>query len=161
MPCGATAGRARRRGDRRDRAQPRQCRSLRSFVLSTDQVTRFGFKRSDDFDVSDCTLLSQDKFFCSSGVSPVRGIALRIRRIPLADIKADGVVDSRSISRPTSPIRFEAASRASASCAIRPRNDRHACVDDRSFWIVQRDLLLQLRWYRGHCRAPEKPMPGT
>ncbi|MFY9687086.1 MAG: esterase-like activity of phytase family protein, partial [Pseudolabrys sp.] len=68
--------------------------NLRAFVLSTDQVTRFGFKRSDDFDVSDCTLLSQDELLLlERRASPVRGIAIRIRRIPLADIKEGAVVD--------------------------------------------------------------------
>ena len=60
--------------------------NLRSFVLGADQVTRFGIKRTDDFDVSDCTLLSQDELLLlERRYSPARGIALRIRRIPLAE----------------------------------------------------------------------------
>src|SRR6186997_2883737 len=58
--------------------------NLRSFVLGADQVTRFGVRRSDDFDVSDCTVLSQDELLLlERRASPARGIAIRIRRIPI------------------------------------------------------------------------------
>ena len=72
--------------------------NLRSFVLGADQVTRFGVRRSDDFDVSDCTALSQDELLLlERRASPARGIAIRIRRIPIADIKEGAVVDGRSM----------------------------------------------------------------
>ena len=59
---------------------------------------RFGIKRSDDFDISDCTVLSPDGTCCCSRrrFSLARGIAIRIRRVPLADIRPGAVVDGRS-----------------------------------------------------------------
>src|SRR4029077_5436062 len=48
--------------------------NLRSFVLGAGQVTQFSIKRTDDFDVSDCTLLSADELLLlERRFSPVRG----------------------------------------------------------------------------------------
>jgi len=70
--------------------------NLRSFMIGSDQVTRFSTRRIDDFDVSDCTILPPgDLLLLERRFSPVRGIAMRIRRVPLANIKADALVDGR------------------------------------------------------------------
>jgi len=44
--------------------------NLRSFVLGTNRVTRFSVKRTDEFDVSDCTILPPDDC-CLSGAFPL------------------------------------------------------------------------------------------
>jgi hypothetical protein len=117
--------------------------NLRSFVLGTDQVTRFGVKRTDDFDVSDCTLLSPDEMLLlERRYSPARGIALRIRRIPLANIKADTVLDGRSMIEADLAFQIDnmegiAVHRNSAGEAI------VTLVSDDNFSIIQRNLLLQ------------------
>src|SRR5439155_22570246 len=72
--------------------------NLRAFLLDGDRVVRFSVKRTDDFDVSDCTILTPgDLLLLERRFSPVRGIAIRIRRVPLASINADAVVDGRSM----------------------------------------------------------------
>ena len=117
--------------------------NLRSFALSMDQVTRFGVKRSDDFDVSDCTVLSQDELLLlERRASPARGIAIRIRRIPLADIKEGTVVDGRSLIEADLAYQIDnmegiAVHRNSAGEAI------VTLVSDDNFSIIQRNLLLQ------------------
>jgi len=117
--------------------------NLRSFVLGADQVTRFGVRRSDDFDVSDCTLLSPDELLLlERRYSPARGIALRIRRVPLAGIKADAVLDGRSIIEADLAYQVDnmegiAVHRNSAGEAI------VTLVSDDNFSIIQRNLLLQ------------------
>ena len=117
--------------------------NLRSFALSMDKVTRFGVRRSDDFDVSDCTVLSQDELLLlERRASPARGIAIRIRRIPLADIKEGAVVDGRSMIEADLAYQIDnmegiAVHRNSAGEAI------VTLVSDDNFSIIQRNLLLQ------------------
>jgi len=74
--------------------------------------------------------------------SPARGIALRIRRIPLADIKADTVLDGRSMIEADLAYQIDniegiAVHRNSAGEAI------VTLVSDDNFSIIQRNLLLQ------------------
>ena len=72
--------------------------NIRSFLLGSDKVTRFSVKRTRDFDVSDCALLSPDDLLLlERRYSPVRGVAMRIRRLPLASFKEGAVVDGRSM----------------------------------------------------------------
>ena len=53
--------------------------NLRSFLIGADRVTRFSVKRTDDFDVSDCTILPPDDLLLlERRFSIVRGIAMRI-----------------------------------------------------------------------------------
>jgi hypothetical protein len=117
--------------------------NLRAFVLSTGQVTRFVVKRSDEFDVSDCTLLSDDELLLlERRASPARGIAIRIRRIPIADIKEGAVVDGRPIIEADLAYQIDnmegiAVHRSPAGEAI------ITLVSDDNFSIIQRNLLLQ------------------
>jgi hypothetical protein len=117
--------------------------NLRSFVLGTDQVTRFGVKRSDDFDVSDCTLLSQaELLLLERRASPARGITIRIRRVPLADIKEGALVDGRAMFEADLAYQIDnmegiAVHRNSAGDAI------ITLISDDNFSIIQRNLLLQ------------------
>ena len=117
--------------------------NLRSFVLGADQVTRFGVRRSDDFDVSDCTVLSQDELLLlERRASPARGIAIRIRRIPIANIKEGAVVDGRSMFDADLAFQIDnmegiGVHRNSAGETI------VTLVSDDNFSIIQRNLLLQ------------------
>jgi len=117
--------------------------NLRSFVLGADQVTRFGVRRSDDFDVSDCTVLSQDELLLlERRASPARGIAIRIRRIPLEDIKEGAMVDGRSMFDADLAFQIDnmegiGVHRNSAGETI------VTLVSDDNFSIIQRNLLLQ------------------
>lgn len=76
--------------------------NMRSFLLNgTDakNVDRFTVKRHDDFDISDCVvmppndlLLLERRFALLHG-----GLSMRIRRIPLTDIKPGAVVDGKNL----------------------------------------------------------------
>ena len=58
--------------------------NLRSFLIGADHVTRFSIKRTEDFDVSDCTIIPPDDLLLlERRFSIVRGIGMRMRRIPL------------------------------------------------------------------------------
>lgn len=73
--------------------------NMRSFLLNGTDVTRFTVKRHDDFDISDCVvmppndlLLLERRFALLHG-----GLSMRIRRVPLADIKSGAVVDGTKL----------------------------------------------------------------
>lgn len=117
--------------------------NLRSFILSGDRVTRFSVKRSDGFDASDCTILAPgDLLLLERRYSPAREIAVRIRRIPLADIKTDAVVDGRSM------IEADLAYQIDNMEGIAVHNSAAGetiitLVSDDNFSVIQRNLLLQ------------------
>ena len=95
----------------------------RSFLLKDAAVQRFSVKRSDDFDVTDCTILPPgDLLLVERRYSPARGVAMRIRRIPIAAIEdMEGIAVHRN---------------AAGETVI-------TLVSDDNFSVIQRNLLLQ------------------
>jgi hypothetical protein len=72
--------------------------NLRAFLIGGPSAGEFAIRRSDDFDISDCALtpsgdllILERRFFWWSGV------AMRIRRIPLAAIAPGALVDGREL----------------------------------------------------------------
>jgi len=116
--------------------------NLRSFIFNGDQVEQFSVKRSDDFDVSDCTILPPgDLLLLERRISPIHP-AIRIRRIPLADLKSGAVVDGRSMIEADLAYEIDnmegiALHRNAAGEAI------ITLVSDDNFSLIQRTLLLQ------------------
>ena len=117
--------------------------NLRSFVLGDQDVMRFSVKRIDDFDVSDCTVLPPgDLLLLERRISMATGIAIRIRRIPLASIKAGAVVDGRVM------IEADLAYQIDNMEGIGVHRDAHGetiitLVSDDNFSVIERSLLLQ------------------
>lgn len=117
--------------------------NLRSFVLGGEHTTHFSAKRSDDFDVSDCAILSPDDLLLlERRFSPARGVAMRIRRIPLAEVKADAVVDGPAMIEADLGFQIDnmegiAIHRNAAGETI------VTLVSDDNFSVIQRTLLLQ------------------
>ncbi len=117
--------------------------NLRSFVLGGEHTAHFSAKRSDDFDVSDCTILSgNDLLLLERRYSPARGVAMRIRRIPLADVKADAIVDGPAMIEADLGYQIDnmegiAVHRNAAGETI------ITLVSDDNFSVIQRSLLLQ------------------
>ena len=111
--------------------------------MDGDVATSFSVKRTDDFDVSDCTILPPgDLLLLERRFSPARGIAMRIRRIPLADIKANAVVDGRSMIEADLGYQIDnmegiAVHNAASGETI------VTLVSDDNFSVIQRNLLLQ------------------
>jgi hypothetical protein len=117
--------------------------NLRSFLLDGDRVTRFSVKRTDDFDVSDCAILSPgDLLLLERRFSLMRGVAMRIRRLPLASLRADALVDGRPIIEADLGYQIDnmegiAVHRTASGETI------ITLVSDDNFSIIQRSLLLQ------------------
>jgi hypothetical protein len=117
--------------------------NLRSFILDGEVATPFSVKRTDDFDVSDCTVLPPgDLLLLERRFSPARGIAMRIRRIPLVDIKANTVADGRSMIEADLGFQIDnmegiaVHNTASGEAIV-------TLVSDDNYSVIQRNLLLQ------------------
>lgn len=66
----------------------------RSFLLKGAQAAHFSVKRSGNFDISDCAIAPHsDLLILERRASWTGGVAMRIRRVPLAELKPDAVVD--------------------------------------------------------------------
>lgn len=115
----------------------------RAFVLNGSQVERFSVKRSDGFDVSDCAILPpNDLLLLERSYSPLAGVAMRIRRIPLRAIKDGALVDGAALIKADLGYQIDnmeglAVSRAADGATVL------TLVSDDNFSALQRSLLLQ------------------
>ena len=117
--------------------------NLRSFVLGTNRVTRFSVKRTDEFDVSDCTILPPDDLLLlERRFSFVRGIAIRIRRVPISSLKEGVVVDGRTMIE--ADLAYEIDNMEGISIHRTTGGETIiTIVSDDNFSVLQRNLLLQ------------------
>jgi len=68
--------------------------NIKAFLIGGPSPGTFSVKRSDDFEVSDCALLpGGDLLLLERRYSLLRGVAMRMRRVPLASVKPGAVVD--------------------------------------------------------------------
>ena len=121
--------------------------NFRSFLIKPnsagDQVERFSVKRSGDYDISDCTVLpTGDLLLLERHYSPARGIAMRIRRVPLAVIKPGALVDGKAL------IEADLAYQIDNMEGIAVHRNAQGetvitLVSDDNFSVIQRNLLLQ------------------
>lgn len=145
MPGDAAEGLgACRHADRSHRAQPRCAQgNHRSYLFDGDKVARFSVTRSGGFDVSDCAILPPaDLLLLERSYSPARGVALRIRRIPLAGIKPDTLVDGTPLIVADLAYQIDnmegvAVHRNAAGETIL------TLISDNNFSVLQHNLLLQ------------------
>ncbi|MFA6265999.1 MAG: esterase-like activity of phytase family protein [Pseudolabrys sp.] len=106
-------------------------------------AVRFSLKRRDDFDVTDCAYLPQgDLLVLERRYSPARGVAMRIRRVPLATIREGAVIDGPSLIEADLGYQIDnmegiAVTRNAAGETI------ITLVSDDNFSAIQRNLLLQ------------------
>jgi hypothetical protein len=115
----------------------------RSFLLKDGEVGRFSVKRSDDFDVTDCTVLPPgDLLLVERRFSPARGVAMRIRRLPVSAIKEGALVDGKIL------IDVDLAYQIDNMEGIAVHRNAQGetvitLVSDDNFSAIQRNLLLQ------------------
>ncbi|RDV03793.1 esterase-like activity of phytase family protein [Undibacter mobilis] len=106
-------------------------------------VLRFTVARSDDFDVTDCTILPPgDVLLLERRFSPLRGVAMRMRRVSLAAIKDGALVDGPVLIEADLGYQIDnmeglAVTKNTAGETI------VTIVSDDNFSPVQRNLILQ------------------
>jgi hypothetical protein len=117
--------------------------NIQSFLLGGTTPGIFTVKRSDDFDVSDCALLSSAEFLVlERRYSPMRGVAMRIRRIPIASIKPGALVDGPIVIE--ADIGFQVDNMEGLSVHRTPAGEVVlTLISDDNFSPIQRTILLQ------------------
>jgi hypothetical protein len=119
--------------------------NLRSFLIGTGggKAERFSVKRSDDYEVSDCTILNgHDLLLLERRYSPARGVAMRIRRVPLAAIKPGVTVDGKVLIE--ADLAYQIDNMEGISVHRNARGETIiTLVSDDNFAVIQRNLLLQ------------------
>lgn len=115
----------------------------RAFVLKGAQVTRFSVQRSDEFDVSDCTMLPlADLLLLERRYSPLLGVAIRIRRLHLADIKEGALVDGAPLI--VADLGYQIDNMEGIAVHRNAQGETIiTLVSDDNFSAIQRSLLLQ------------------
>jgi hypothetical protein len=117
----------------------------RSFLLKGDHLERFSVARSDEFDVTDCTILAPDDLLLlERRFSPARGVAMRIRRIPLASIKPNALVDGKILI--DVDLAYQIDNMEGIAVHRNASNETIiTLVSDDNFSFIQRNLLLQFK----------------
>jgi hypothetical protein len=117
--------------------------NLRAYVLDDDAVQRFAVKRSDDFEVSDCAILPKgDLLLLERSFSVSAGIAMRIRRIPLSQIKEGAVIDGPVLI--TADLGYEIDNMEGLGISRTTSGEIVlTIVSDDNFSVIQRNVLLQ------------------
>ena len=115
----------------------------RSYVLDGAHVERFTVKRSDDFDVSDCTILPPaDILLLERRYSPLRGVAIRIRKLHIADIKEGASIDGPALF--FADLGYQIDNMEGIGVHRNARGETIlTLVSDDNFSAIQRNLLLQ------------------
>jgi hypothetical protein len=122
--------------------------NLKAFLIGGPTPGDFAVKRRDDFDISDCTVLpGGDILLLERRFSLLRGgIAMRLRRLSIADIRPGALVDG--------PALFEADMGYNIDNMEGISTHRTAAGDliltmisDDNFSFLQRTILLQFKLY--------------
>ena len=115
----------------------------RSYILDGNRVARFSVQRSDDFDVSDCTILPPaDLLLLERRFSLLRGLAMRIRRIPLGLIKSDALIDGKPLI--VADLAYQIDNMEGIAVHTNAAGKTIlTLVSDDNFSVIQRNLLLQ------------------
>jgi hypothetical protein len=120
-----------------------QAGNLRSFIFYPDHVERFTVNRSDDFDVSDCTVLPPgDLLLLERRYSRAKGVAIRIRRVPLKSIDDGRLVDGKVLITADMGYQIDNMEGLGLHRDAQGRTVLTLISDD-NFSMFQRTLLLQ------------------
>jgi hypothetical protein len=119
--------------------------NFRSFLIKGKDVGRFSVKRSGGFDVSDCTILPPgDLLLLERSYSVARGVAMRIRRIPLDQLKPGALVDGKPLIE--ADLHYQIDNMEGIAIHRNARGEVIlTLVSDDNFSVIQRNLLLQFK----------------
>jgi hypothetical protein len=118
-------------------------RNIRGFILGGKQRGQFSIHRSNDFDITDAALLPTGKLLIlERRFSVGAGVAMRMRRIALADIKPEATVDGPVLVE--ADMGFEIDNMEALGVHRTAAGETVlTLVSDDNFSAIQRTLLLQ------------------
>jgi hypothetical protein len=116
--------------------------NIQGFLIGGPTPGTFAVKRTDEFEISDCALLGSELFILERRYSILRGVAMRIRRIPLAAFKPGALLDGPEVI--FADLGYEIDNMEALSVHRTPAGDTVlTLVSDDNFSPIQRTLLLQ------------------
>ena len=117
--------------------------NLIAFLIGGPTPGQFSVRRTDEFDISDAVLLpSGDLLVLERKFSLVAGLGIRIRRIALASVAPDAVVDGPAIFQ--ADLSNEVDNMEGIDAHVTPEGETVlTMVSDDNFLMIQRTLLLQ------------------
>ena len=117
--------------------------NILGFLINGPTPGQFAVTRSNDYDISDATLLpSGDLLVLERKFSILSGVGIRIRRIPLAAIAPGALVDGPAIFEVD--LGYEIDNMEGIDCHTAENGDVVlTMVSDDNFSMIQRTLLLQ------------------
>jgi hypothetical protein len=112
------------------------------FLIGGPSPGTFSVKRSDEFEISDCALVGNDLLILERRYSIMRGVAMRIRRIPLATIRPGTLVDGPALI--FADLGYQIDNMEGLSVHRTANGDAVlTLVSDDNFSAIQRTILLQ------------------
>jgi hypothetical protein len=117
--------------------------NVRGFLIGGPKPGHFTVKRKDDFDIVDCALTpTSDLLLLERFFSWQKGVAMRIRRVPLSHVAPGAILDGPSLIQADMGYQIDnmeglSVHRAADGMIVL------TVVSDDNFSIIQRTLLLQ------------------
>ena len=113
------------------------------FLIGGRTPGQFAVRRTEDFDISDATLLpSGELLLLERKFSWLGGVGIRIRRIPLGSVVPGALVDGPSIF--FADLGYEIDNMEGIDAHVTPEGDTViTMISDDNFSLIQRNLLLQ------------------
>ena len=142
--------------------------NIRGFLIGGPKPGLFSFKPSDDFDVVDCAITpNSEVLILERYFSWRRGVAMRIRRVPLTDIVPGAVLEGQLLISADMGFQIDNMEGLSVHRAANGDTVLHALVSDDNFssssarsccnsrsWIS--NARKQIARLRGRCNANPK-----
>ncbi len=117
--------------------------NIKGFLIGGSNPGEFSVKRIGDFDVSDCAVTpSGELLVLERSFSRLRGVGMRIRRVPLTEVKPGATVDGPALFEADMGFQIDnmeglSVHRAADGALVL------TLISDDNFSFVQRTLLLQ------------------
>ena len=117
--------------------------NIQGFLIGGPSPGEFSVKRIGDFDVSDCAVTpAGDLLVLERSYSRLTGVGMRIRRVPLAELKAGATIDGPVLIEADMAFQIDnmeglSVHRAADGALVL------TLISDDNFSIIQRTLLLQ------------------
>ena len=119
--------------------------NLKAFLIGGASPGEFSVKRRDEFDISDCvTLPSGDVLLLERRFTWLSGIAMRLRRIAIADIAPGALIDGPVLLFADMGYQIDNMEGLSAHVGA-DGGTVLTMISDDNFSILQRTVLLQFR----------------
>jgi hypothetical protein len=120
-----------------------QAGNIKGFLIGGPSPGEFSVKRIGDFDVSDCAITpGGDLLLLERSFSTLKGVGMRIRRVPLGDVRPGATVDGAALIEADMGYQIDnmeglSVHRAADGVLVL------TLISDDNFSLLQRTLLLQ------------------